>query len=188
MCTRPAVRILLALATLPACVSLLCATPPTLITNSPFLPPGFQPPGQSASTPEKAPPQQRSSYEFRGVYQIGGQYYFHLFNLQEQKGQWMSDASVEDEALEILDYDPETDELVVIIDGESQNLGLIQTSDKSMPVQTAPPRQTTAPSRETTPQRSNLPVRRRVIRPTSRTGSDASNTSRRPVINRRPAN
>ncbi len=95
----------------------------------------------------------------------------------------MSDASVEDEALEILDYDPETDELVVIIDGESQNLGLIQTSDKPMPVAGAKPATTGRTVRQaaTTSDR-NTPVRRRVIRPASRRGDSPSAPGRRRVI------
>lgn len=154
---------------------------PTLITKSPFLPPGFQPPGQPGRPVE--PPPKQATYEFRGVYELGGTYYFNLYNKSENKGSWIAGLDGGNESLEIVDFDPEGNELVINVAGEELNLSLIQTSDKPMPVAGAKPTTTGRTVRQaTTSSNRNTPVRRRVIRPASRRGDSPSAPGRRRVI------
>jgi hypothetical protein len=179
----------MAVVSMAGCPLASAAGPPSLVTHSPFLPPGFQPPGQSAAPGQAQPPPQRGTYEFRGVYQLDGAFYFHLYNLREQKGKWLTLDGSREDSVEILEFDPDNNELALRIDGESQNLSLIQTSDRSLPVQTAPtPARVTQPAPGTAPGAANIPVRRRVIRPTTRTGENPSPVIRRPVVNPNPSN
>lgn len=156
--------------------------PPTLVTKSPFLPPDFAPPG--TRTKPAAPPPGRGQYEFRGVYQLGDTFYFNVYNVREQKGKWVTPEGSDE--IRVVAFDIQADELVVEVGGESMSLSLVETSDKPIPVKTAS-RPKVAPSsdqkRTTTTRR---PVRRRVIRPLSRTASDRISAARRRVI--RPTN
>jgi len=178
-----------------ACILILCfllttsaeeaaPTVPSLIENSPFLPPGFQPPG----SPRKAAdaPASSSTYEFRGIYQLGGLYYYHLYNKREQKGNWFTESEAREAGVEIVDFDPTADELVVRVAGKQSNLALVETSDRTLPVQTARPAQASV----STQNRENTTVsennRRRVIRPSVRQSRNTNRNVRRRVI--RPAN
>lgn len=164
------------------------ATGLSLISDSPFLPPGFEPPG-SGSPIGGPPPITSSEYEFHGVYQLGGVYYYNLFNLRERKGSWVSERKpLED--VRIISFDPADNLLVVNVGGEQSNLSLIQTSDRPMPVQTAPRARVTTANNKSTEAEARQPVRRRVIRPSVRTSTNASAAAaaRRRVINRSNSN
>jgi hypothetical protein len=181
-----AVFTLMTLLTLSATAQENTGATPTLITKSPFLPPGFQPPGRPGQAVE--PPPKQAAYEFRGVYELGGTYYFNLYNKSESKGSWIAGLDGGNESLEIVDFDPAGNELVISVDGEELNLSLIETSDKPMPVAGAKPAPTstrTVQRATTTTSRSN-PVRRRVIRPSTRGGNDNSSPARRRVIRPNP--
>lgn len=154
---------------------------PTLVTKSPFLPPGFQPPGQPGQAAE--PPPKQAAYEFRGVYQLGGTYYFNLYNKSEKKGSWIAGLDGGNETLDIVDFDPEGNELVIHVAGEELNLNLIETSDKPMPLANA--RAASKSSRtvkQATASKRRNAVRRRVIRPSSRNRNTPSTPGRRRVI------
>lgn len=158
---------------------------PTLVSKSPFLPPGFQPPG----TPGKAapPPATTSQFEFRGVYQLGGTYHYNLYNVRERKAFWVTKQDTGDTGLEILSFDPDENTLALEAGGESLSLTLIATSNTTLPVQTAPATPTVNPDTPAVTRPTPTPVRRRVIRPTSRAGSTPTTSpSRRRII--RPAN
>ena len=152
----------------------------SLVSNSPFLPPGFQPPGNPGKP--ATPAATTSQYEFRGVYQLSGTYYYNLYNVRESKGSWISDQEADDLELRILSFDRETNELAVDLAGKTVNLALIETSDRTLPVQTAPAAVQPTTTTQTKPA-TKQPTRRRVIRPTTRSGnSNSGNTARRRVI------
>jgi hypothetical protein len=159
---------------------------PTLVSDSPFLPPGFQPPG-NPSTPV-TPPATSSQYEFRGVYQLGGVYHYNLYNVRERKASWVTKQDTGDTGLEILSFDPEENALALEAGGETLSLTLIATSNTTLPVQTAPATPAVNPATPATKPATTTSVRRRVIRPTTRTGSSNSSTApaRRRII--RPTN
>ena len=159
-------------------------TVPSILRNSPFLPPGFQPPGGSQVSTEI--PVSSSQFEFHGVYQLGGQYYFNLYNKRENRGNWMSRNEEINGFPRIVRYNPDEDLLTVEVAGEQVALQMIETTDKPMPLAAG-----AAPQRVTPPAASQgaprpTPPRRRVIRPTSRT--DSTSTARRPVIRRSTPN
>jgi hypothetical protein len=162
--------------------------PPTIVTKSPFLPPDFNPPG-GAGAAGAAAPASASQYEFRGVYQMEGTYYFNLYNTRDRKGTWVTENAAGTDAPRIIRYDRQEDVLEVDVAGERVSLNMVETSNKPLPMANTrparpkPAQATTAanasqkqPSRPTT-------VRRRVIRPTTRNQSTSS--ARRPTV---PAN
>lgn len=151
----------------------------SLVANSPFLPPGFQPPG----TPGKpaAPAATSNQYEFRGVYQLGETYYYNIYNVRERKGSWITRQDAGEMDIDVLSFDRETNELAIDVAGETVSLALAETSDRTLPVNTAPA--TTQPATTEAKPAVRQPVRRRVIRPTTRASrSSSSNTARRRVI------
>ncbi len=172
---RPASRTPLVLLTAVLAAGGLVADLPSLLTNSPFLPPGFQPPGSAAPAPP--PAAARTQYEFRGVYQLDDVYHFHLFDTRERRGFWVTETSPREGALEVLEFNPERNEVTIVVAGEQMSLALVKTSDQPLPIPTPPSApavrpETPAPQpaiRPTTPSTpvAPQPVRRRVIRPSS---------------------
>lgn len=157
---------------------------PSIIRNSPFLPPGFEAPGQ----PGKAAPDpsRNAAYEFRGVYQLDGRYFFNLYNTRDRKGSWIGPGESGSGPFEIIDFNEEENALTVAVDGQTLNLALVETSNKPMPVRTAPAA-TRSGNRETAVRQTRRPVRRRVIRPASRNRAPSSeNTTRRRPVSRNP--
>lgn len=159
----------------------------SLVNNSPFLPPGFQPPGGATAT--AAPPPQAAQLEYRGVYELGGQLHFNVFDKRTARGTWMRTGE-ENEGARVVDYDLDEDVVVVEYNGARMRLSLIETSTTPIPVMGAPTSQPAQaalqqPGQQDQQVRTSIPVRRRIIRP----GSNATTTSeRRPVIPPRPAN
>lgn len=164
-----------------------CALDVSLVSNSPFLPPGFQPPGGNATV--AAPPPQASQLEYRGVYELGGQLHFNVFDKRTARGTWMRTGEAS-EGARVVDYDLDEDVVVIEYNGARLRLSLIETSTATLPVAGAPTGQPVQPAVQPGgPQdqqvRTSIPVRRRIIRP----GTNATTTSeRRPVIPPRPVN
>lgn len=162
------------------------AAGPSIVENSPFLPPNFQPPG-AGRTSTAAQAAASAEYEFRGVYMLEGEYHFNLFNKREQKGTWVGEDDLIDGAPRIVRYSREDNEVIIDLSGRQLTLGMISTSDKVLPVQTAKAptvRQPSSTSSATT-RTTQAPVRRRVIRPSTRTTSSSTpSTIRRPTIQR----
>lgn len=187
---RSLLTVVIMLSTLPATVPAeeSGSGAPSILTHSPFLPPGFQPPGGAGTTTDA--PASPSQYEFHGVYQLGGTYYFNLFNSRERKGSWISKDNSPTDWPRIVRYDEEEDVLVVEVSGERVSLSLMETSDRPMPVAgarstqpaAAPPSSAQASPQQATP-------RRRVIRPTVRPPSPPATSNpaeRRPTIQLQP--
>ena len=153
-------------------------TVPSILRRSPFLPPGFQPPGGSQVSSEI--PVSSGQFEFHGVFQIGGVYHFNLYNKRDNKGTWVIRNETVEGLPRIIRYEPEEDLLTVEVAGEPVALQLIQTSDQPVPLAAGAAPQQVTTSAGTTAAPRQTPPRRRVIRPTSRTTSTSS--VRRPVI------
>ncbi|MFO7725876.1 MAG: hypothetical protein R6V45_10040, partial [Oceanipulchritudo sp.] len=126
------------------------------------------------------------AYEFRGVYQLDGMYFFNLYNTRERKGSWVGSGKSGGGPFEIIDFNEEENALVVAVDGQTLNLALVETSNKPMPVRAAPAA-SNAGKKETALRENSRPARRRVIRPSSRnrTGS-TDNSTRRRTVTRNP--
>ncbi|MGC9449893.1 MAG: hypothetical protein ACP5I4_00480 [Oceanipulchritudo sp.] len=193
MTTTLSTRLVLGLLFLAAPVSAQEAdggSAPSIIAKSPFLPPGFQPPGGGSGA--AAPPPQARQYEFRGVYEMGGRYFFNLYDTRQQKGSWVTREESGEDTPRIIEFDRENDVLVLDSSGQRISLNLIETSDKVLPLSVNRPatptaRPAAAPATRTTPQRT-APARRRVIRPSGRSDSDSSTTRRRVIrpVSRNP--
>lgn len=166
----------------PACVP---GTVPSLVTDSPFLPPGFTPPGQG-TPPSQRPQEQAGAFSFRGVYMLNGTYHFNIHNQREQSGQWLTASGSSEDGIDILHFDEEANVLKIRREGKVEELALIETSDRALPVQTAPATtQAPAAAREARETNVRRPVRRRVIRPNSG-GTGAPTPTRRRVVRPQP--
>jgi hypothetical protein len=168
---RPSTRPLLIVAALLLGAQTCPGVEPSIVSKSPFLPPNFAPPGSAGSA--EAPPASASQYQFRGVYQMEGEYFFHLYNTRDKKGSWISKASSGNGTPKIIQYKLEDDVVVIDVSGKRVDLAMVETSDRPMPLTpTRPstprvtPASSSASAQTTTGQQT--PVRRRVIRPTTR--------------------
>lgn len=160
----------------------------SLVENSPFIPPDFNPP--SAPVAVRPTTQQASQYTYRGVYQLGQTLFFNIFNASENKAQWIRGDATDNSEIRILDYDLAEDEIEIEISGQTLSLSLAKPSDQPIPVQTqtaqrpaavpaAPAAAPAGPANTTATE--ERPVRRRVIRPTTRS-TPAITPERRPVM------
>ena len=157
------------------------APSPTILTKSPFLPPDFQPPGTPGQATEA--PKGIQSYEFRGVYELGGTFHYNLYSTSDKKGNWITEQTAEAMGFKIIRFDSDKDSLEILLNGEPVALSLIETSDKPMPVQRASTRQAKAGK----PTAKKTQARRRVIRPTTRAKNTTTKTTQRRVVSRPPS-
>lgn len=159
----------------------------SLVENSPFIPPDFNPP--SAPVAVRPTAQQASQYTYRGVYQLGQTLFFNIFNASDNKAQWIRGDATDNSEIRILDYDLAGDEIEVEISGQTLSLSLAKPSDQPIPIQTQAVQRPTASgapvaapaSPASTTATEERPVRRRVIRPTTRS-TPAITPERRPVM------
>ena len=146
---------------------------PSILDRSPFLPPGFEPP-RSSTQRRTNQPQQRKNYEFRGVYQLAGEYHFLVSEARSRDGDWVSLRNTKPEVdFEIRDYDPQTQTLTLFANNKTEELTLasVEANPTPMPV-TGQPKVSTQPK-----QGSDKKPVRRTIRPTRRTQSGNSDGS-----------
>jgi hypothetical protein len=158
--------------------SYLHATPSKLESNSPFLPPGYS---ELPSRPPE-PPQRPSSplsneLEFRGVVQLDGIYHFSLFKKSENKSYWISEDGSES-GIGISDFDVDSMNITVTVDGRSEQLTLMAASNDPMPVVAQPPQLPTPVVRPP-----NLPAEIQQLRNTANEAT--TSTTRRRTIPRR---
>ncbi len=109
--------------------------PETLIERSPFIPDTFRNPDDNTKPVEE--PINEGNFEFKGVYSLNGVYYFNLYNKAEQKGYW----TTKDEPLQgvqIDSFDERDNRIRVNIGGRSEVYELVKTTDRPMPILTAP--------------------------------------------------
>ncbi len=115
----PAMPMMLTLAAglIPA---LATASPASIISASPFLPPGFAPPGGSGSG--SITPADETQLSFKGVYQLDGEFYFHLYDKREQRGQWIRLGEALPNGPRIVRYEQEAD--VILVESGQRRLRL----------------------------------------------------------------
>lgn len=96
----------------------------SLSSRSPFLPSGFQPPGETtAPSPRATAP---GSLEFRGFYRIADRYYF-LVSPRNQVGRWLAQGETE-EGVTINQFDAESTRVLVNYNGQSLWVDLAETA------------------------------------------------------------
>jgi hypothetical protein len=149
------------------------AAVPTLLENSPFLPPDFSPPEANAS--RRAVRATPNAYEFKGVYELGGDYRFLVKATQASSGKWV-EAGKAYEDFEIRGYDAEDQILTLFHNEKEERLELVQLEANPTPMPVSgQPAATAAP----TPAEDRSSARR-VVRPPSRSSTDRSSSGTPP--------
>ncbi len=159
----------------------------SIIEHSPFLPPDFNPPGSGGSQAET--PTTQGRYQFKGVYQLGGEYFFHLYDERSRQGSWMSRNSIAAGYPRIVQFKEMEDLLVVEMDGEQIQLHMVHGSNRSIPLANSRPsmKSLQMPGQPGPATISQPPViRRRVIRPDEE--ADTGKSTRRLTFSSRPPN
>lgn len=110
-----------------------------LVKKSPFLPPGYgeKEPEPPAPVVQPQGPISRE-IEFRGIVQLGGKYQFSLYNKKEQKGYWLKENASED-GIAVNSFDANASTIVVLMNGRSERLTLMDATENPMPVAQATP-------------------------------------------------
>lgn len=153
-----------------------------IVEKSPFLPPDFNLPQEAPSAPPPtAPARATNNLEFKGVYQINGEYKFNIFDGQTQKGTWLGLNETKD-GFEVIKFHPEGNSIDIQVAGGITNLAMAVPNDKPMAVASTPSGNVTTANNNQPPTPPE-PVRRRVVPlpPQARNNSD-SNPRRRVVV------
>lgn len=143
----------------------------SIVAHSPFLPPDFNPPGSAGSqTEDLATPNQ---YQFKGVYQLGEDYFFHIYDERAQQGSWLSRDSIIEGYPRIIQFRESEDQLVVEVDGEQLQLTMIHGNSGPIPITGS--RSSTRSVRPVNQSPTPQPVtRRNVIRPADESATGTS--------------
>lgn len=96
----------------------------SLTSRSPFVPAGFQPPGEMAAASAAAAP--ATSLEFRGYYKIADTYYF-LVSPRNQAGRWLAQGESE-EGFVVNQFDATGNRVLVQYNGQTQWVELAETA------------------------------------------------------------
>ncbi len=119
----------------------------SVLTKSPFLPPGF---GREVRTPEvPSGPQQgplSREFEFRGVFQLGDTRQFSIFDRTNNKSRWVG-VNEADERYSVVAYNPADRSITMRAGGRQETLSLMQATDTPLPVGNA--KATEAPATST---------------------------------------
>lgn len=94
----------------------------SIVVHSPFLPPDFNPPGEAGL--EAEPPVTESQFQLKGVYQLDGEYYFHIYDQRSQRGSWIGDGMAASGYPNIVEFDASQSRLVVELNGRYLQLDL----------------------------------------------------------------
>jgi hypothetical protein len=144
----------------------------TLVERSPFVPSTFSPPQSRAPARPAVQAAKQNEFEFRGIYEVNGEYRFLISEARSRNGRWLP-VGGSHESIEVQAYDPQTETVDVLINGEPRQLELAKTEANPNPQPVARqavrpaarPSPTVARPATTTPGTS-APVRR-VIRPST---------------------
>ncbi len=133
-------------------------------------------------------PTSPSLYQFKGVYQLGGKYFFHIYDERSQQGSWMSRDSITEGYPRIIQFQESDDVLVVEMNGEQFQLNMMRGSNKPIPLSNSRPsmRSVQMPGQSGPATSSQSVIRRRVIRPDEETAVGTS--TRRLTFPSRPPN
>lgn len=107
-----------------------------LVNNSPFLPPGWSQRNRPQPSPEPPPAPRRDltqELEFRGVFTMGGETSFSVYDKSAQTSRWLR-ASDSTEKFTVERYNPSTRTLSIRVDGQIQELNLSTADDAPMPI------------------------------------------------------
>ena len=145
---------------------------PSILDRSPFIPPGFTPPGSGRTTAAKAA---AGGYEFKGFYRIGDTYRFLVSEPRSNDGDWVELGESSDN-FEVRRFDPDSETLTLFFNNSEQQLKLAELAANPTPMPVSGQIKTAGQEQQATP----APVRR-TIRPTTRpTPTTATGTSASP--------
>lgn len=71
-----------------------------------------------------SPPVTQSQFEFRGVYQLDGDYYFHIYDQRSRRGSWIGYNTGSAGYPRIVEFEESMDRLTVELDGERLQLSM----------------------------------------------------------------
>jgi len=163
---------------------------PSLTQRSPFLPPGFNPETKTPEKPRQTRSQANKALEFRGVYQLLGDYRFLVKESSAAFGNWvkLNDPKA---VFVVTQYDPSSQTVTVEHEGVTHEISLIELEGNPapIPVNGQPPAAThqgNTAANQGQQVRPQIPVRNNTQRvsPGSNRNSNPSTAESRPV--RRP--
>lgn len=125
-----------------------------LLTNSPFVPEGYEPPQPRQERPPPPPrpepprgPQPLDRLEFRGLTKLGGKLAFSLFDPIEKRSFWIGIGQSE-AGFSVVEFKEREDAVVVTHDGRTRTVALHESQVQVLPDTAAPAvRRTTATER-----------------------------------------
>jgi len=181
MCINPSLRVFRA-----ACALLLTslgASGPSnslaasLVSESPFIPGDFRPPGTSNPEPERAQPNRAArQFEFRGMYELGGKSFFLVSQRNNRdRGNWIR-LGEEKDGLLVEEFNPSENKILVELDGQNLWLEMDETANLSgrASVQT----QSSNQNRVQRDRRTVRPTRNSVSRSSSGNRSNSASVNR----------
>ena len=130
-------------------VSLLSAE--TLESNNPFLPPGYNEKKEEPKPVVQSNGTISREIEFRGIFEVNGQYQFSLFNKRDQKSHWLKENEAAAQGISVRNYDSNSKSLAVCMSGRTERLTLATASSSPIPVVTSVS-QSSSPQPSPTPQ------------------------------------
>ena len=104
----------------------------SLVKRSPFMPPN-QPVAPKPQPPAARPTVAPSAYEFRGVFQINGEYRFLLRERTRPEGRWLEIGDSVD-GVEAVSYDPRGQTLKIRNGGSTYDLALATYDSNAAPI------------------------------------------------------
>ena len=106
----------------------------TLESINPFLPPGY---GEKKEEPKPVVQSNgpiSREIEFRGIFEVDGQYQFSLFNRRDQKSHWLKENEAAMQGISVRNYDSNSRSLTVNMSGRTERLTLMTASSTPIPV------------------------------------------------------
>ena len=115
-----------------ASVSVLSAE--TLESSNPFLPPGYSDKKEAPKPIVQSNGPISREIEFRGIFEVNGQYQFSLFNKRDQKSHWLKENEAAEQGISVRNYDSNSRSLTVNMSGRTERLTLVTASSSPLPV------------------------------------------------------
>lgn len=135
---------------------------PTLLDRSPFLPPGWTPPEERRQQSQVT--KSVTGYEFRGIYEINGEFRFLVSEPRSRSGSWVRVGESRDN-FEVRRYDASSDTLVLFFNNKEQRIQMAEMESNPTPMPVSG--QVQSKPRGSEPNQTR--PARRTIRPASRT-------------------